>query len=506
MTNQNNSRRCKRRGEFLLFAVLFAGLLLTVPGHLQAAAKPKLSAKKITVKVGKARTLRVRNAKKVKWKILSGKKYIKISKKSKAAKAIRIKGKSAGKARIQAKVGKKKLICRVTVKKANKKSEEKEEGYVVDEANDKVGAIAGIGDFSFEMLRKLHKPGAENVLISPDSILSALSMASAGAKGNTLTEMNAAMHTKTALGLAEDLAALHTRLGKSKNVSYKVADSIWTNAGKLELKDDFLETNKKYFGANVFNVPFNEQTVKDINNWAAEHTDKMIPFIIDSLDPEDRLVLLNAICFKGEWSEPYSDSQVSEDTFTAEDGKKTSAKMLNDRKIGYTYLELAGGKGFVRYYKGGETAFFAFLPPEGESVDTYLGKISGAAFCSAYEKRKQVILVSKLPMFTFDYTGYLENPLWEMGMKQAFTDNADFSGMSDSPVRIDSVIHKTHIELDQKGTKAAAVTALVCKNTSAPTYPKLKTVEIILNRPFVYGIMDTETATPLFLGVADRIK
>jgi serpin B len=180
--------------------------------------------------------------------------------------------------------------------------------------------------------------------------------------------------------------------------------------------------------------------------------------------------------------------------------------MLNERRIGYTYLELAGGKGFIKQYVGGETALFAFLPPEGESLDTYLGKISGSAFCSAYEKRKQVILVSKLPMFTFDYYARLENPLMEMGMKQAFTDYADFSGMSDSPVRIDSVIHKTHIDLDQNGTKAAAVTAIISKATAMPFYPKLDTVEIILNRPFVYGIMDTRTATPLFVGVADSIK
>lgn len=513
MTNQKYVRRQERRGKLLLFVVLLAGLLLAVPGHLQAAAKPKLSAKKVTVKVGKTKTVKVLHAKKVKWKILSGKKHIKISKVNKAGKTIRIKGKSAGKAKIQAKVGKKKLICKVTVKKAKKnqgtsteKEETQEEGTEVPEAGDKVNSIPGVGDFSFEMLRKLRKAGDKNVLISPDSILSALAMASAGAKGNTLDEMNTAMHTKTAMGLAEDLSALHTRLGKSENVSYKVADSIWSNAGKIEIKNDFIETNKKYFGANVFNVPFDDKAVKDINNWAAKNTDNMIPDIIQELNPEDRVILLNAICFKGSWEEPYYDSQVSKDTFKTEDGKKISVKMLNERSTGYTYLELAGGKGFIKHYKGGETAFFAFLPPEGESVDTYLGKISGSAFCSAYEKRKKVMLVSKLPMFTFDYEARLENPLKEMGMKQAFTDSADFSGMSDSPVKIDSVIHKTHIELDQEGTKAAAVTAVISKATSAPYGPKLKTVEIILDRPFVYGIMDIETATPLFVGVADSIK
>lgn len=489
----------KRKTLVLMFFILAGILLFSTKSFAGTRKKPRLSKNKITLEVGKPKTVKVKNAKKVTWKILSGKKYIRCKKRKKS---IRVTGKAAGTAKILAKAGRKKLKLTVKVKKVKKKQDPTPSDTPVTETVDPVSA--GIGDFTFSLLRDLHQGGAKNPFISPDSILSALSMTAAGARGETLSQMNKAMKTKDNKELADYLLNLHQGLSQSQTVKYKVADSIWTNQGLITVKEDFIKTNKEKFGAQVYSVPFNDAALASMNDWVAKNTDQMIPFIINQLSPDDRMILLNAICFEGRWAEPYDDSQVKKDSFTLKDGSKKTVKMLQGGSQGKYYLELAKGRGFIKYYADSRFAFFAFLPPEGESVDTWLAKIDGAGFRKACEHAKERIILSKIPVFSLDYDVSLKKTLTRMGMELAFTDIADFSGISDQRILIDDVIHKTHIELDKNGTKAAAATAVIAKASSAP-HPSVAKEEIYLNRPFVYGIMDTGTKTPLFAGVIDQV-
>ena len=477
---------------------------------------PKLSAKKLTIIEGKTKVLRIKNAKKASWHIISGKKYIKIVRKRNTF--IEIKGKKAGTAKIRVKAGEKKLTCKVIIKKKKKvpKMKPVDPGPHVDQSKDPV-----LGNFGFDMLKLLHKKGQKNVLISPDSLLSALSMTALGAEGETVKGMKKAMRTGYNLGLAQDLYDMHGRLctsepaaagdgGKiSGKLKYKVANSLWSNRDFFTVKDSFIRKSKQYFGAEVYSEPFNDNALHMINNWVSDRTDKMIPAIIDRLSPADRMILLNAVCFEGEWAEPYQSYQISDGFFTGTAGKKT-VSMMSESARGKYYMELAGGRGFVKYYRnptgdaGRQFAFFAFLPPEKEDTDTYLSKISGSKFRKAYADRMNRIVVSKIPAFTLDYSASLKSSLAAMGMADAFTDRADFTGISDQPILIDDVVHKTRIEVDKNGTKAAAATAIIAKSSSVIT-EKIKTEKIILNRPFIYGIMDTKTGQPLFLGTADEI-
>ena len=179
----------------------------------------------------------------------------------------------------------------------------------------------------------------------------------------------------------------------------------------------------------------------------------------------------------------------------------------------HKYLELAGGTGFCKLYSGGQIAFLGLLPPKGMDARTYANSLTGKAFLTAWEKAqsKSRTVHIKIPCFSYDYTASLKDVLIGMGMGRAFGNSADFQPMMapDSPgfeegLHIDDVLHKTHIELDQNGTKAAAVTAVIMeKNTAFPSQDPPK--KVYLDRPFIYALADTRTGNPLFLGIVESI-
>ncbi|MBR4090031.1 MAG: proteinase inhibitor I4 serpin, partial [Mogibacterium sp.] len=153
---------------------------------------------------------------------------------------------------------------------------------------------------------------------------------------------------------------------------------------------------------------------------------------------------------------------------------------------------------------GRQIAFVGLLPPEGSSADKYLQGISGSDFVSAWNSRTVRLLDISVPEFKYDYDASMADPLRKMGMVSAFSTSADFSGMiypdlSTPGIHIDDVIHKTHIELDKNGTKAAAATAVIMKAGSVMR--EEEAIEVHLDRPFVYALVDTKTGIPLFAGI-----
>lgn len=378
-----------------------------------------------------------------------------------------------------------------------------------------------LGDLGFSMLRTLYNEEEGNVLISPDSILTALSMLDEGADGKTRDQIQSVMKSSDNEKLAISIKDFHERLEKFGDNSgysaeststpghYKVANSIWLNDG-FEAKSDFIDFGKRYFSSEVTTTPFNDDAVKEINDWVSDNTDNMIPNIINELSPEQKAVLINALSFEGNWEEPYDIWQVEEDTFTNSSGEKKNVEMLVGSDEGKYYMEMKGGKGFIKDYlnvtgnSDSDISFFAFLPPEGTDIKDYISNLDGISLRSAYERRKERIVNTKLPKFNIDYGNSLNDALISMGMEDAFGEKADFSNMSNDPLCIDEVIHKTHIEVDENGTRAAAVTAEIME-LNGMKEEKLKEEDIIFNRPFLYGIMDKKSGQPLFLGIADNL-
>ena len=493
-----------------------------------AASKPKLSKSKITLRPGKSYTLKLKGYKgKAKWYI-KGKKLVTIRTKGRKKHKAVIKAKSkAGTCYIKVKTGKKTLKCKVIVKKKSSSSSEKPfvkkplsgtsvdltgsfkrvlpEGLATDDTFSKAYM-----DTSLAMLKYLNSDASasgKNILISPDSILTCMAMTEVGASGETLAEMKTAFGGVDPDSYYRYLYTLNKRLTGQKYVKYSIADSIWYRKGAIRVNKDFLQKNVNYFNSEVYEAPFDEVTVNDMNNWVYNNTLGMIPSIIDRLDESARLTLINAISFDGDWAEPYEDTTSGK--FRTDAGVEQTAKILEGTEN--TYVEVGGAPGFVKNYKGGDIAFMAFETPSGMSVDKFLSSLNGSDLQAAYKNKKTsnaetaVIVSTKMPEFKYDYSSKLVNTMKELGIRAAFTDAADFSQLSDDSVMIDDIIHKTHIEVTKEGTRAAAATAVIAKANAMPpeTYFK-KSVD--LTHPFVYALIDTKSGLPLFIGALKTLK
>lgn len=347
-------------------------------------------------------------------------------------------------------------------------------------------------DFALKLFQE-SLDGERNTLVSPLSVLLALGMTANGADGETLAQME---HT-----LGSDVENLNYYLyslmdGQSDQL--KLANAIWFRDHGLTVKDTFLETNANYYQADMFQAPMNAATAGEINAWVEEHTDRMIPGIIDELDPDTVMCLVNALAFDAKWEEIYLEHQVGESTFNAANGLPRTVEYMNSQE--YAYLEDENATGFVKYYEGRNYAFAALLPNEGVSVEDYVNSLTGTHLQEMLASPRRITTYATMPKFETEYDAELSEVLKAMGITDAFdADGADFSRMATAEynIYISQVLHKTEISVAEEGTRAAAVTAVIAAYGAAPI-EDYRTVT--LNRPFVYMIFDCQENVPLFLG------
>ena len=353
-------------------------------------------------------------------------------------------------------------------------------------------------DFSLRLFEATNENG-KNVLVSPLSVLCALSMTANGADGETRKQM------EEVLGMSIEELNLYlysylTSLPSGNKYKLSLANSIWfTDDVGFRVNADFLKTNADYYGADIYKAPFDRQTLKDINNWVKKNTDGMIPKIIDDIPTDAVMYLVNALAFEAEWAEIYENYQVSDGTFTKESGKVQNVELMYGTES--RYLEDENATGFIKYYSGGKYAFVALLPNKGVSVSEYLSSLDGASLSVLLSGADSVTVNAAIPKFEVEYDTEMSNILMNMGMTDAFDpSSADFSGLGDSDygnVYISRVIHKTYIEVGEKGTKAGAATIVEVKNECAAP---METKSVILDRPFVYMLIDCENNVPFFIG------
>lgn len=354
------------------------------------------------------------------------------------------------------------------------------------------------------LLQKAQEEKAgENLLISPLSLLTALSMTANGAGGQTLKEMEQLLGGDLSL---EELnayqGAWYQQLAGREDMILHFANAIWYKEEEgLIIKDSFLQSNVNYYDAAIRKGPFNQETLQEINQWADLHTNHMIPEILDNLTPLDVMVLLNALCLEAKWLSPFEETSVNPaGQFAAADGKIRQVSMMGSLEP--YYLADADTRGFSKEYEGGYS-FVALLPEEGISIRDYIASLSGGKLMQLLSHKENTEVRIGLPKFSYDFNEDFSAALIELGMPSAFY-NADFSGMTDSyPLVIDKVIHKTHIDVDSAGTRAAAVTAVVMRKNAVATISGQK--EVILDRPFVYLILD-QNQIPLFMGAVLDIE
>jgi serpin B len=353
-------------------------------------------------------------------------------------------------------------------------------------------------DFAFKLLSSVNADSEnENILISPLSVICALSMTANGADGETKAQI------ESVLGMSTDelnkyLYSYLSSLVTKNDVKINLANSIWfKDLPDFAVNRSFLQTNADYYGASVYKAPFDKSTLKDINNWVKKNTDGMIPKILDRIPEDAMMYLVNTLVFDGEWMDMYLEHQYEDGIFTLENGSKEEVGYLVSEET--EYLETEKATGFIKYYKNARYAFAALLPNEDVTVSELLDSFDGETLASAMENKKYYSVDVKLPKFKTEYSTELSETLKKMGMSNAFEWSlADFSKMSNEQLYVGRVLHKAYIEVNERGTRAGAATAV--EMNCGGMYIEGDKKEVYLDRPFVYMLIDCETNTPFFIG------
>ncbi|QSX08105.1 serpin family protein [Alkalibacter rhizosphaerae] len=360
-------------------------------------------------------------------------------------------------------------------------------------------------DFYMDLLKSASSSG-ENVFISPLSVHLALSMTANGAQGNTLDQMEELLGREHTISDMNGYLLEYTNnLPTHEKSKLSIANSIWfrDDEDRLQVEDAFLQTNADYYNASAYAAPFDETTVTDINNWVENKTDGLIDKIIEQIEEDTIMYLINAMVFDAEWETIYREEQVREDTFTNAKGEEQQVPFMNSEEN--IYLENDHAMGFVKLYAQGDYAFFALLPKEGSELKDLIETMDGDELSEILNHPQETLVTASMPKFSYAYEWKMNDPLKALGMVDAFDNNlADFSRLGHSSrgnIYVGEVLHKTFIQVDEKGTKAGAVTKVEIKDES---YVETKIVD--LDRPFLFGIMDRSTNLPIFLGTLTEIE
>ncbi len=362
-------------------------------------------------------------------------------------------------------------------------------------------------DFAVRLFRQTQN-GGESVLVSPLSVMLALTMTANGADGQTRVEMERLLGGDVPLDELNEYLLTYVKSLVERNGSDKtrvsIANSIWFRDRNFTVERDFLQTNADYFGAAAYKSAFDRQTVDDINRWVRANTDGLVDKMIDEINDDAVMFLINTVLFDAEWQEIYEKGDVHKATFTTADGQTRTADFMNSTES--YYLDDSRAIGFVKRYKGGYS-FVALLPNPDESLADYVASMTGESFLATLKNAKSDgVVYASLPKFSYECSLTLNDTLKSLGATTAFDPlNADFSRLGHvvgGNIWIDKVLHKTKITVGEKGTKAGAVTSIemVGKGAMQPTVYK-----VTLDRPFVYAIIDDATRLPLFIGTVTDV-
>lgn len=360
--------------------------------------------------------------------------------------------------------------------------------------------------FAFDLYSELDKSENGNIFYSPYSISAALAMTYEGARGQTADEMKSVFHFPESNILRPNFAAIYNDVNK-KDKPYKLStgNALWV-LQDYKFLEEYLSIVEKYYGGKAANLDFVRETEKSrqtINNFIEEQTNNKIKDLIPQgvLDASTRMVLTNAIYFKGTWTWEFDKSDTSEQDFktTATNLVKTPMMYMKNDKAKFNYADVGDLQILELPYKGEEISMLILLPTE--NLDT----IESSLTAEKLEEWKSQMKEDKLdaiylPKFEFDTKYFMKETLSKMGMPTAFG-IADFSGMDGTKyLFIDAVIHQAFIKVDEEGTEAAAATAVVMAETSAVIQRKIFRAD----HPFIFIIQEKETGNILFLGkVAD---
>ena len=379
--------------------------------------------------------------------------------------------------------------------------------------DDAVRAATALDAFGLDLFRKVGAGGG-NVVISPASVALALAMARAGARGETAAQMDAVLRDLGSDARASDINALDAALaarsgrfadgqGTPLEVALRIANAPFGQRG-MPLQAAFLDALASRFGAGLRLVDYaadTEAARRTINGWVADQTEGRIPELLAPgiLSRDTRLTLVNAIYLKAPWTIPFNADATATATFTRADGSQVGVPFMNG-SADRGYAEGSGWRAVELPYVGGSLALDVIVPDDLAAFEAGLTQEGLAELTGALRERTVTLA---LPRFGIETSAGLADALAALGMPLAFDpDRADFSGITTAePLYISAVVHQANIDVDEKGTEAAAATAVVMSRGAMPADGP---VTLRVDRPFLFVLRDLPTGAILFLGrVAD---
>jgi serpin B len=371
-------------------------------------------------------------------------------------------------------------------------------------APDVTAAVNGNNVFACELYHQLAKQDG-NLFFSPYSISTALAMTYGGARGKTAEEMATTLH----FGL--EPARLHPAFAslirelnapdQKRKYQLSTANALWGARGYGFLPE-FLTLTKERYGAGLRELDFENATEaarKTINGWVEEQTKDKIKDLIPEgvLARDTRLVLTNAIYFKAAWAEAFNDKATKPEDFLTAAGKKVKVPMMHQSEM-LPYLDGGDFHMVELPYESHQLSLLVLLPKKAAGLADLEKSLTSARLDEWRGKLKRHIVTLALPKFKVTAEFKMKDVLSAMGMKLAFSKMADFSGMtSREKLFIDQVLHKAFVDVHEKGTEAAAATAVIVRPTSAPVAPR---VTVRADHPFVFVVRETRTGSLLFMG------
>lgn len=342
--------------------------------------------------------------------------------------------------------------------------------------------------------------GFDSKVVSPMSVSYLMGMLANGADGQTRQEiMKAIGCEKVSLrDLNEFYQMLITRANYfDKATTINIADYIALNC-HYQLKDGFASTMQNYYKAGVESLDFSKaSTLKRINRWCSDHTDGMIPKIIEQVDADAVSYIMNAIYFNGTWTDKFDTRQTKLENFQGytRDIKKTQMMHRNGK---YQYMDNADFAAVNLPYGNGSYSMTVILPNRGKSIDEVMAGLDAKKVGELRRSMDECVVDLKLPRFTISQETSLNDIISKLGAPTMFTSGADFSNFASGNLSISKMLQKAKIEVSEEGTKASAVTMAMVAMTALR--PEPRKVEFHANRPFIYMITEHSTGAILFMG------
>jgi len=366
-----------------------------------------------------------------------------------------------------------------------------------------VQVAEGCNRFAFDLYARL-KDGEGNLFLSPYSISTALAMTYAGARGETARQMAKTLRLpasgEAVHGAYGSLQGGLNAAGEGGAFELVVANRLWGQKG-FEFLPDFLALVEKNYGAGLEQVDFaraTEEARKTINAWVEKQTrdkikDLLKPGILDAMT---RLVLTNAIYFKGKWAEEFDKKLTQDEDFFLTPEKKVAAPLMHQTKH-FGYFDGGDFQALELAYQGDRLSMVVLLPKAKDGLAALEARLSADKVAEWIGKLRRREVQVALPRFKTTAEFSLAEVLVAMGMRDAFGGAADFSGMTGAKdLFISAVVHKAFVDVNEEGTEAAAATAVAMRLTAMPEPPPVFRAD----HPFLFLIRDTRTGAILFLG------